>query len=86
MRCLHHILLSGWLLMIPPWEPANGHAKLDEEVPIRRWRQVAAFDSASKCEATRAVLPTNEDERRAWMTSRCVPAEYVYPPKRPTPK
>jgi hypothetical protein len=35
------ILLSGWMLMVPPGDPS---------APVQTWKQEEAFDSARACE------------------------------------
>ncbi len=49
----HHaaaLALVGWYLMIPPW---SGPGRFDDKAPMRDWRQVGTYDSASECERDR---------------------------------
>ena len=74
------LLLGGWLLMkMPP----QGDASL----PISRWRQVAAYDSAVACEKARIEMMDTrgpEDADSTLLHTRCVPAEHLYPPATPS--
>jgi hypothetical protein len=84
------ILLGGWLLMHPPLEP-HGPAT---EVPITKWDQYGAFDTARDCErgrleSLRIYESKHGDEKifhAALVESRCVPTEVVYPPPSPSQK
>lgn len=69
------------------------------DVPIRDWEQVRAFDSAEACESERLseFLMAQESIRMSLRTglplypvfsdqayrSRCIPADHIYPPKKP---
>jgi hypothetical protein len=58
-----------------------------------QWDQDSAYDSARECEAARAQLNDDIDRRKSVsdeahaflkavaLGARCVPAEFVYPPK-----
>ena len=67
------LLLGGWLLMkMPP----QGDASL----PISRWLQVAAYDSAVACEKARIEMMDTrgpEDAGSTLLHTRCVPAEHL---------
>lgn len=53
---------GGWYLLVPPRSEYNEQApftkgyKILDDKPLSQWGQVAAFDSASGCEATKGAL------------------------------
>jgi hypothetical protein len=53
MRIWHGaaIALAGWYLMVPPWSGPN---QFDDAAPLKRWKQVGAYDSAGACERDKA--------------------------------
>lgn len=57
---------GGWYLLVPPRNTYDEHAqflsgyKILDNKPLSEWAQVAAFDSASDCEATRSALTLAE--------------------------
>jgi hypothetical protein len=84
--------------MQPPLiqEPGKGEPRVAESTPIDRWNQMSAHDSAIACERQRHIDQDSflEASKRspdhpvviAGLRARCVPAEYVYPPKPPSPR
>ena len=63
--------------------PAQGGATL----PISQWRQIAAYDTAAACEKGRTGMMNTMSPEAAdasLLQTRCVPAEHVYPPARPS--
>jgi hypothetical protein len=71
-------LLAGWLLMLPPDDKPSA--------PVETWSQEEAFDTARACEESRHNPPKYllDAVVKLWIESRCVPAEYIYPPKKPS--
>jgi hypothetical protein len=43
------LALVGWYLMMPPRDHAN-RQYADTSAPMSQWQQLAAYDSADKCE------------------------------------
>jgi len=100
------VLLGGWLLMIAPLPDRPGpllyrfDAKSADNVPIKRWRQLAAYDTAAACERVRTAtpfsfneadgspMPVTQDQLEQFRGRylRCVPTEAVYPQQTPAQK
>ena len=89
------LLLSGWLLMLPPLDmPADsGMDKwtVNVDAPIHDWEQIGGYDSASACEDARhrniewhQAQGRNEPRSGVLILqairSRCVPATEIVPP------
>ncbi len=91
------VLFSGWLLMEPPLVEDEFYlegVRPATEAPVASWEQVSAHDTAKECEAyRRAGLQELEKsghkskllyrERIRLLSARCVPADHIYPPKKP---
>src|SRR5207249_3848027 len=52
--------MVGWLLMAPPVK--DGRLQMD--VPIKRWRQLSAYDTAAACERGTADATAMAQEKR----------------------
>ena len=79
-RALLYVLFGGWLLMA--LKPGG-----DADLPIDKWNQLAAFDTAAECESARfrSLSPTGEVQQYAPGDDtpyriKCVPGDAVYPP------
>ena len=58
-------LLGGWLLMRPPerFDMEQGKAEILLHVPIERWVQERATDTAIECESLRKKLQAEQEKR-----------------------
>lgn len=94
-------LLAGWILMSPPLVRVGEQLTVDRDAPIERWTGVSTHDSEKECEAEkgRKIEVALKIEKRitgatfsggpyveAASLSRCIPADDLYPPKRPAAK
>jgi hypothetical protein len=86
------ILLGGWLLLTPPIKPRDGEPDVDDKMPVKKWDQLSAYDTARECQDAIDSLFAKAKEKddklhvNMYATARCIPAEHIYPPKEPAPK
>ena len=92
MRISHRagiLSVAGWLLMTPPSMKQEGKMTPNSEAPLSEWHQDSAYDTARECEAARIVnFGGMKHEGRSdladyYVNARCVPADQVYPSKKP---
>jgi hypothetical protein len=81
--------VAGWLLMLAPTTKQDGKVTPNFDAPLSEWYQDSAHDTARDCEAEREKMANIVAQRAGWdvarhyVKARCVPAELVYPPKKP---
>lgn len=61
------LLLSGWLLMRPPFvrDKQGRYDPYADELPLSRWEQVASFEREDECEKTRQANREKTDKALA---------------------
>lgn len=91
------LLLSGWLLMLPPTEgsPSKDYG-IRSDLPVTQWHQESAHDVAKDCEELKVTIIQSLIKRfeatgdrsasasaNVYAEARCIPADHIYPPKKP---
>jgi hypothetical protein len=74
LRRIAALALLGWYLMYPPQSGAYG---FNFHAPLSEWNQLAAYDSAARCEADRNKkwafpVGTNKIEAERLSQGRCI--------------
>jgi hypothetical protein len=81
MRCATILLVSGWLLLLPPFVSKG---RFDEKRPLKEWDHDSSYDTAQECEEFRNRMWARYKEQKnslfaeRILTSRCIPSD-IYP-------
>jgi hypothetical protein len=66
MKAFGSLLISGWILMLPPCEiDANFVDRAKVWLPVAKWEVYRAYDSAHECEDARSGLLWDTAKRYA---------------------
>ncbi|HEV7733410.1 MAG TPA: hypothetical protein VGR62_14675 [Candidatus Binatia bacterium] len=78
LRHAAHVVLVGWVLIVPPWRYRDGGTRMDDKEPLWKWRRLATYESQDACRRDRMARIVAAVGDEAWAEaslSRCFSAE-----------